>query len=156
MKGLADFRLLWRNYIFQSLLATLTVFIVLLFLSLEQAVIIASIGASAFIVFAMPESITAKPRNVIGGHMVGLLSGSLSALLPHSFFLQSILAYSLAVGISTLIMVVVDVEHPPAAGTALGVAIKGLTLNSIIAVVTSALILSLVHRLFKPFLKDLT
>lgn len=150
-----EFRLFWKNYIFQSFLATLTIFIVLLFLSIEHAVIIASIGATAFIVFAMPKSITAKPRNVIGGHLVGLLSGCLCALIPHPSFLYSILLYSLAVGLSIFVMVVTDTEHPPASGTALGFAITGFDLNTAIALMISVIILSLAHYLLRPYLKDL-
>lgn len=150
------FKLSWKNYVFQSLFATLVIFIVLLFLSLQEAVIIASIGATAFIVFAMPKNIAAKSRNIIGGHLTGLISGSLCALIPHPSFLPSIVVYSLAVGLSIFIMVVTDTEHPPASGTALGVAIRGFSLNVTIAVITSAIILSLVHHYFKRYLKDLT
>jgi len=150
-----ELRLFWKNYIFQSFLATLTIFVVLLFLSIEHAVIIASIGATAFIVFAMPKSITAKPRNVIGGHLVGFLSGCLCALIPHSSFLYSILLYSLAVGLSIFIMVVTDTEHPPASGTALGFVITGFDLKTAIALMASVIILSLVHHFFKPYLRDL-
>jgi len=53
-------------------------------------------------------------------------------------------------------MVVVDTEHPPASGTALGVAITGFSLNAVIAVITSVIILSLVHRFFGSRLKCLT
>ena len=155
-KYVEKFKLFWKNYLYQSFLATLAVLVVLLFLSIEQAVIIASIGASAFIVFAMPKNVTAKPRNVIGGHIVGLLSGSLCTLLPQPSFLYSISAYSLAVGISIFIMVVIDTEHPPAAGTALGVAMKGFSLHVAIAVITSAVILSSIHYILKSSLKDLT
>ncbi|MDP8217763.1 MAG: HPP family protein [Candidatus Theseobacter exili] len=156
IKMVEEFRLFWKNYVFQSLFATFTTFIVLLFLSLQYAVIIASIASTAFIVFAMPKSITAKPRNIIGGHLVGLFFGSLCALIPHHLFLPSIIAYSFAVGFSIFIMVITDTEHPPASGTALGVAITGPSLNITIAVITSVIILSLVHYFFKPFLKDLT
>ena len=67
-KMVDEFRQHWKNYVMQSLLATMSVFIVLYFLSLQHAVIIASIGATAFIVFAMPDSVTAQARNVIGGN----------------------------------------------------------------------------------------
>jgi len=154
-KMVEELRLFWKNYIFQSFLATLTIFIVLLFLSIEHAVIIASIGATAFIVFAMPKSITAKPRNVIGGHLVGFLSGFLCALIPHPSFLYSILIYSFAVGLSIFVMVVTDTEHPPASGTALGIVITGFDLNAAIALITSAIMLSLAHHFFKPYLRDL-
>jgi CBS-domain-containing membrane protein len=151
-----EFKRLWKNYLYQSFLATIVVFIVLLLLNMEHAVVIASIGATAFIVFTMPRNITAAPRRVIGGHLIGLFSGSLCALIPHSSMLPSIVVYSLAVGISILLMAALDVEHPPASGTALGVAITGFSPNVMIAVLTSSIVLSLAHRFCKKFLKDLT
>ena len=137
-------------------MATIVVFIVLLLLNMEHAVVIASIGATAFIVFTMPRNITAAPRRVIGGHLIGLFSDSLCALIPHSSILPSIVVYSLAVGISILLMVALDVEHQPAGGTALGVPITGFSPNVMIAVLTSSIVLSLAHRFCKKFLKDLT
>jgi CBS-domain-containing membrane protein len=53
-------------------------------------------------------------------------------------------------------MVVTNTEHPPAAGTALGVVITGIRLDVLITVVMSIIILSLIHRFFKPYLRDLT
>lgn len=155
-KMVKELRLFWKNYLFQSLFATVATFIVLSFLSPQQAVIEASIGSTIFIVFAMPKSVTAKPRNVIGGHSVGLIFGSLCALIPHPSFLHSIVVYSLAVGLSILIMVITNTEHPPASGTALGVVMKGFSPNVAIAVITSAIILSLIHHFFKRYLRDLT
>ncbi|MGB2877910.1 MAG: HPP family protein, partial [Dehalococcoidales bacterium] len=70
------FSRLWLNYIYQSLLATIVIFIILLLLNLEHVVVIASIGATAFIVFTMPRNVTAAPRRVIGGHIVGFICGS--------------------------------------------------------------------------------
>jgi len=149
------FRLFWKNYIFQSFLATLTVFLVLLFLTIEDAVLIAAIGASAFIVFAMPENITANSRNIIGGHLVGFSVGSLCALIPQPSFWCSIMAYALAVGLAIFVMIATDTEHPPAGATALGLAITGFSPDAAIAVVTSTVMLSLAHRFLRPFLKDL-
>ncbi len=147
---------LWKHYLYQSLLAAIVVFVILLILTIENAVVIASIGASAFIVFTMPRNITARPRRVIGGHLVGLFSGSLCAFIPHSSTLASISVYALAVGVSICLMVALDFEHPPASGTALGVAITGFSPGVIIAVITSSLVLSLAHHFSKKFLKDLT
>lgn len=151
-----ELRLFWKNYVFQSVFAVFAIFIVLLFLRLEHAAIIAPIGSTAFIVFAMPRSVTAKPRNVIGGHSVGLICGSLCALIPASSSLHSTIVYALAIGLSILLMVITDTGHPPASGTALGVAVRGFSLDITIAVMTSAIILSLIHHLFKRHLKDLT
>lgn len=151
-----EFRQHWKNYVLQSLLATFSIFIVLYFLSLQHAVIIASIGATAFIIFAMPASITAQPRNVIGGQLVGLLFGVLFSLFPHSVLMYSITVYSLAVGASIFTMVVIDTEHPPAAGTALGVAITGISWDVFIAISLSVILLCLIHVFFKPYIRDLT
>ena len=84
IKMAEEFRLYWKHYVLQSILATCSVFIVLYFLSLQEAVIVASIGATAFIVFTMPNNITAQSRNVIGGHLVGLFYGFLFSFIPHS------------------------------------------------------------------------
>ena len=148
----------WKNYVFQSLFATLVIFAVLLVLSSGQAVIIASIGSTAFIVFAMPNSIAARPMNIIGGQLVGFACGYLCGLIPHdSFFLVSAVVYSLAVGLSMFIMVITDTEHPPASGTALGVAMEsGFSLRVLVALIASVVALSLVHHFFKRHLKDLT
>ena len=101
-------------------------------------------------------NITANPRRVIGGHIIGLFSGSLCALIPHSSILPSIVIYSLAVGISIFLMVALDMEHPPASGTALGIAITGFSPSVMLAVLTSSIVLSLSHRFSKRFLRDLT
>lgn len=151
-----EFRLYWKHYVIQSLLATGAIFIVIYFLSMQHAVIIASLGATTFIVFAQPDNITAQTRNVIGGHIVGLFCGFLFSLIPHSSLLYSTLIYSLAVGASIFIMVVTDTEHPPAAGTALGVAMTGITLPVLVVVVVSIIILSIIHRALKRYLRDLT
>ncbi len=152
----AAFPGLWKNYIYQSLIATIIIFIILLMLDRENAVVIASIGSSAFIVFTMPRMITARPRRLIGGHIIGLISGSLCALIPHTATITSISVFALAVGISMFLMVALDFEHPPASGTALGVAITGFSVSVMLAVVTSSLVLSLAHHFSRRFLKDLT
>lgn len=152
-----ELKLFWKNYVFQSLFATFVLFIVLLILNIEKRpIIIASIGATAFIVFAMPKGITAKPRNIIGGYLVGITSGSLCALIPQNTFLVSLIVYSLAVGLSIFIMVVIDTEHPPASGIALGFAVTGFSLKAAVTVLVSVLILSLIRHFFRRHLKDLT
>ena len=156
LKMVEEFRLYWKHYVLQSLFATVAVFVVLYFLSLQNAVIIASIGATAFIVFTMPDYVTAQPRNVIGGHLVGLFWGFVFSLIPHAATFEDLVCYSLAVGLSIFTMVVTDTEHPPAAGTALGVAITGMSPSVLVAVILSIVLLSLMHRVFKPYLRDLT
>jgi CBS-domain-containing membrane protein len=145
----------WKNYFLQSLLAGLAVFALLVLLQMRNIVVVASIGSTAFIVFSMPREITAQARNVIGGHLVGFLCGSLSALIPNSYYFPPALTLSIAVGLSIFIMVVTNTEHPPAAGTALGVAISGFALEILISLLISVMMLSLIHHFFKPHLKHL-
>lgn len=151
-QSLKEFEQHWKNYVFQSLLATAAILMVMLFLKTENLVIVATIGATTFIVYAMPKSITARSKSVIGGYLAGILCGSAFALLP----VNSVVIYSLAVGLSIFIMVVADIEHPPASAIALDFAIRGFSLKLAIAVMASVIILSLVRRLFKKHLRDLT
>lgn len=144
------------SYLFQSALAGITIFVVMLFLNVARhAVIIAAIGSTAFIVFAIPNSPTARFRNVVGGHTLGILSGFSSALLPHLSPIQVSAAYAFAVALAVLLMVVTDTEHPPAAGTALGIAIVGFSPAIGLFTLMSVLILTLGHYSLKPWLRDL-
>jgi len=149
------FRSLWKNYLVQSLLATLAVAIVFIVLSIEHVVVISSLGSTAFIIFAMPRSNTANPRRVIGGHVIGLVCGSLLSIIPHTTLYPAIMVYSMAVGLSTALMVALDFEHPPASGTALGIAITGSSPQLVLTVLTGSIVLSIAHVLLKKHLKDL-
>jgi hypothetical protein len=111
------FRELWKYYILQSSLATAVLFVVMLLLGKDRMVVISSMGATAFIVF---KTVSAQTRNVVGGHLVGLASGTIFYFTALPYLLE----YALAVGIAIFFMTALDVEHPPAAGTALAVVIE--------------------------------
>jgi CBS-domain-containing membrane protein len=149
----------WRYYILQSLLATVSVYLVLILLNSDATAIVASLGATAFVVFAMPKAVTAQPRNVLGGHIVGLLCGLLGVwllkILPVESRLFQDAIYAIAVGLSIFVMVVTDTEHPPAAGTALGVATRGFSINIIAGVLVFAVLFTLIRLLLKNKLRDL-
>jgi len=157
-----NFRGNWRSYLVQSLLAVVALLVILYFLDvLTHAAIVAALGASAFIIFAMPRSVTAQPRNVIGGHIMGLIAGSICyfALLypPLGLSVKSlyILAAALSVGLAILLMVITDTEHPPAAGTALGIVAYGWSLWTVLFVLIFAVALSLARFLLRPWLREL-
>lgn len=48
-----------------------------------------------------------------------------------------------------------DMEHPPVAGTALAIAMTGYSKEKAIAVVTSLVILGLIHKVAGPYIKHL-
>ncbi len=145
----------WLSYVLQSLLATLAVFVALAVLRQQNLVVAASLAATAFTVFVMPSSVTASSRSIVGGHLVGLAFGSLFALLPQEGGLAQDVSYALAVGCSMLAMSITNTEHPPAAGTALGVVIAGVSLRVVLGVIVGVAILAVIHRLLRPFLRDL-
>jgi CBS-domain-containing membrane protein len=130
-------------------------FLVLLLLSMQRAVIVASVGATAFIVFMKPRNPFAAPRNVIGGHLIGLAAGLVFAFIPRPSPAIHLVLCALAVGCSMLAMALANMEHPPAAGTALAVALAGVSWQIAAAVVTSAVLMALLHHFLQPHLRDL-
>jgi len=155
---------LWR-YLSQCFLATLTIFAILLFLDiLNEAAIIAALGASAFIVFTMPTKYSSEPRRLIGGYIVGVLIGcsfyflSISpefASLFGNHQLSLAIFASLAVGIAMFIMAVTNSEHAPAAGIALGLVLNEWDYVTIIFILGAILWMAGVRKLLKPLLMDL-
>lgn len=152
---LSNLRQHWRNYVWQSLCATIAIFAVLVALSLRGAVAVASIGATAFILFMRPNNPFAAPHKVIGGHLVGLFSGALFAFIPHPSLLSGALVGALAVGTSLFLMAVTDTEHPPAAGTALSMISSTISWVTPVTILASVILLVLIHRLARPYLQDL-
>jgi CBS-domain-containing membrane protein len=150
----------WKTLGWQSLWAALAVFVALLatiVLRLDEAIAAASIGATAFIVFIVfmkPGSVSASPRCVIGGHLIGLAAGALVALVPDTAPVAAVALQALAVGLSLFAMAIAHAEHPPAAGTALSIAMYGISWQTGAAVIVSVLLLILVRRLVRPYLVD--
>jgi len=145
----------WKDYVLQSSYASLSVFLISIIIP-ENPVVIASIGATAFIVFALPNNIAARPQCIIGGHLLGFFIGSCFAVFPFIdiLFFKAIW-FALSVGFSILFMVVLDLEHPPAAGTALGMTLVGYSSTSATTIFISVVILAVIGYVAKPYLKDL-
>jgi CBS-domain-containing membrane protein len=154
-----------KSYIIQSLLAVVVVAIILYFVEvLTHTAIVAAIGASTFIVFAMPRSITAQPRRLIGGHIIGMVCGSLCYYTFLTGRLGELTANwefilwftcALSVGLSIFLMTITNTEHPPAAATALGIVAHGWSYQIIIFVLACTIGLAIVRRLLRGYLKDL-
>ena len=154
-----------KSYILQSLLAVLALAVILYFVEfLTHAAIIAALGASTFIVFAMPHSIIAQPRRLIGGHVVGVLTGTLcygafligplGRLITHWEF-TTLFVYALAVGLSIFLMTITNTEHPPAAGTALGIVAHEWSHEVVIFILLAVISLAIIRRLLRGHLRDL-
>ena len=153
------------RYVAQCALATATIMAILFALDVERSTaVIASLGATAFIVFAMPSAKSSTMRRLLGGYAVGMTIGALFGFFSSFRLAERLLEIgdfshivfgSIAVGLAILIMAITNTEHPPAAGIALGLVINessGLTLFVIGAAV---LIMALVKRLLRNWLRDL-
>jgi len=154
-----------HRYLFQCVLATLTIFAVLFFLDiLTETAIIAALGASAFVVFAIPNSYSSDSRRLIGGYIIGIIVGIfcyfISIYFPSSNFLTStemslIVFGAIAVGIAIFTMAITNTEHPPAAGIALGLVINPWTWVTIVFILCAIIWLSVIRKILKPYLMDL-
>ena len=150
----------WAHYVTQCGLASLSLVLILIVGdTLLKAAIVVGVASSAFTIFVIPESVAATPRKVIGGHLVAALIGAgISFLLQtpglEIYVLETryILEISAAisVGIGIFFMVVTNTEHPPAAGTSLGLVIYGFDWTSVVFIISSAILLSLVRILLRP------
>lgn len=72
--------------------------------------VIPPFGASCVLVFLLPDSPLAQPRNVIGGHMVSALMG----LIALKLFGAGALGESIGVAAAILAMAITRTVHPPA------------------------------------------
>jgi CBS-domain-containing membrane protein len=72
--------------------------------------IVAPFGASCALVFGVPGSAFARPRNVIGGHLISAALGLLAATL----FSSPPIAMGVGVGLAIAAMLHTDTMHPPA------------------------------------------
>ena len=95
----------------------------------NSAVLGPPLGVSIYSALAFPSQPVNRPRNIIGGHVVGMLVGLLAFHLagaaPYesafgdSFTMNHALASALAVGISIAIESKLDLVHPPSLATTL-------------------------------------
>jgi len=154
-----------KSYILQSILAVTAIMITMKVLDVfTQTTIIASIGASSFILFTMPKKDSSRPRRVIGGYFVGVFCGCLCsnlAQLPDFIQLVQtarhaiIISAGLAAGWAIFIMVITDTEHPPAASVAMGFVLNEWHNWTVVLVLFGIILLTLISLALKPYMKDL-
>lgn len=84
--------------------------------------LVGSFGASAVLLYGVPNSPFAQPRNLVGGHVVSACSGVTCALVLAS---QPDIAAAVAVSLALLVMHLTRTIHPPGGATALIAVIGG-------------------------------
>jgi CBS-domain-containing membrane protein len=85
------------------------------------ALIVASMGASAVLLFAVPHGLLSQPWPVFGGHILSAVVGVTCA----RFIPNEVLAASVAVGAAIGVMYYARCTHPPGGATALSAVVGG-------------------------------
>ena len=97
-------------------------------LGLEGAsMVVASMGASAVLLFAVPHGQLSQPWPVVGGHVLSALIGVTAARLIGSVELAAAVAVGTAIGV----MHVLRCIHPPGGATALTAVIGGANVRAL-------------------------
>jgi CBS-domain-containing membrane protein len=81
----------------------------------------APFGASCVLLFSLPDSPLARPKNVLGGHLLTASIGLLIGLLP----LPAEVQMALATGLAIALMQGLNVIHPPAGANPLLILMTG-------------------------------
>ncbi|HUW65414.1 MAG TPA: HPP family protein [Spirochaetia bacterium] len=89
--------------------------VTLLSMVCKMPLLVASFGASAVLVYGVPDVPLAQPRNVIGGHFLS----AVTAVIVYAVFGSTWWSISLAVALAIALMLVTHTAHPPGGATAL-------------------------------------
>lgn len=84
-------------------------------------IIVASMGSSAVLLFAVPHGSLSQPWALLGGHTLSALIGVTCAQLIEN----PLYATSIAVGLAVTVMYYARCTHPPGGATALGAVVGG-------------------------------
>ncbi|MEA2119884.1 HPP family protein [Halovibrio sp. HP20-50] len=104
----------------------------------EALWLMAPFGATMVILFGLPTSPLAQPRNVVAGH---LITASLGLIVAHFFGVHE-WTLGLAVGLSIVAMMLTNTIHPPAGANPLLIMLAGESWHFLITPVASGAILT--------------
>jgi CBS domain-containing membrane protein len=97
------------------------------FVGSASALIVASMGASAVLLFAVPHGALSQPWPVLGGHVISACIGvTCASVIP-----QPHLAAGLAVGLAIGVMYYLRCIHPPGGATALSAVVGGESVHAL-------------------------
>ena len=93
----------------------------------NHPMILASTGASAMLIFGIPDSPVSKPWPLVGGHVISAF------IVLSSYYLipNPIIASSVAIGVAMLVMHHTGSMHPPGGATAVTAVIGGSTVHEL-------------------------
>jgi len=116
----------------------------------QVALLMAPFGATMVILFVLPDSPLAQPRNIIGGHLLTAAAG----LLIQQWLGVDALSLGLATGVGIVLMVMTGTTHPPAGANPLLVMLTRPDISFLLTPVLSGVLLIVLfgviyHRLLR-------
>lgn len=158
-----------RNFLWQPLLASTFVVMTLIALgglshiNLLDVIGTGSLGSSAFLIFCMPNTLSAKIKNLFSGYTISAFLGILFYLWIHSSLTAGSathhywvdMAAVVTMTLSMLIMALFRLEHPPAVGFSLGLIVEPWTLHTLLFLFLGIILLAICKKLLHPWLIDL-
>ena len=159
-----NFRGLYKNYLFQSLIILICVGAVLFLEDLLSGIIVASIGASSFIIFITPHTNGSRTKNIVGGYVFGSIAGvafgflrsRVPGIAPEPYVqLLTVLICAAAAAATTFLMISFNLVHPPSAALAIGVCAGPQRLVTAATAIISVIILCAARKGLGKRLKNL-
>jgi len=149
----------------QSLLTMLVLVPIFFFLSLfTNLLVISSLGATTYIAFSMPHSRRSHPRNLIGGNLIGVLTGFLTLVIGRLPVIGDFIFFTgyeaqifgaMAVGFTVMFMAITAIDHPPGASLALGIAFNNFEFLPILLTLFAVLLVVFLRERLKKYLANL-
>ncbi len=153
-----------KQFFLQCFLAMVSVLTVLIILeAIASAAIVAALGATAFIVFAIPRARSSAARVIIGGYVIGTVLGTIwhwpAQLKPSGNPVTdrylALACGAVAVGLAIFVMAITNHEHPPAVGVALGLAIGEWRYETVVVIMVGVIGLCVAKWVLREWMKDL-
>ncbi len=133
-----------KKHIFKSISAgifsviTIGVLTLLTYKTEYGVFLIASFGSTMVLLYGYPESPFAQPKNIFFGH---LLTSAVGVILLNVFPLPIFILIPFAVGIGVMLMIFLNVTHPPAGGNPIIVIIGSVSFEYLLTpVITGSII----------------
>lgn len=157
---------MFKPYLFQSTTLFLALSIAFMAGSIasNEAIIVAALGPTSFILFITPRSPSADARHTLGGHALGILVGSLAAITSEGQMAQSFISTSvyfpigiaaISVALNVLLMGLTRTGHAPATATTLVLIVNGFSWNIVIHICISVAMLCILYQLLKTRIHNL-
>ena len=137
--------------------------IILMLHGLLGGIIVASLGASSCILFLTPHKKASQTKNLIGGYSLAAISGIAFSMVHSALYTINIseldviliVVCAFAAAVTTLLMVMTRLVHPPSAALALGLAADPHCLRTAVAALAGIVILCVIRRLLGKYMRNL-